>query len=583
MNVPSRRVAVIADDEDLGRLLLAEACTHAGLEPRAFDNGRDALTAAAADANVAIALLDVDMPGMDGYSVCRALRADAALGNLPIVMVTGHDDGGAIDAAFEAGATDFVTKPVNWALLPHRLGYILRNADAAQRIERLAYFDSLTGLPNRPRCLEIARRMAAASPPGHQVGAVHLEMTRLARISDTFGHPVADAVLASIAGTLRTVLKLADPGERRTALARVGDTAFVLLCAEADARRLALRLTDACRVALAGPIEHGSLEFYATPAVGVAVYPDHAGDAESLLQNAATAAHRAHASAPGVPVVYAPAMNGRMRDWLDLDARLRRALRDGALALHYQPKFRVADGRLTGVEALVRWFDPEYGEIAPNNFIPMAEESGLITRLGGWVVRTACQQIRRWADAGIELPVAVNVSGQELQHGDPAAFVEATAQACGVSPALLEIEITESVLVHDSPAVRANLERLRRIGCRIALDDFGTGWSSMSYVARFRPDRIKIDRAFVRDVDRSPQDAAIAFSILTLAASLGIAVTAEGIERPGQLEWLRARGCDEAQGFLLARPLPVAELETRVLNGAAADAPVPVDRLLRAL
>jgi EAL domain-containing protein (putative c-di-GMP-specific phosphodiesterase class I) len=237
--------------------------------------------------------------------------------------------------------------------------------------------------------------------------------------------------------------------------------------------------------------------------------------------------------------------------------------------LLFQPKFRLKDDRLSGVEALLRWCDSEHGDISPNRFVEIAEDSGLILDMGSWVVRAACRQLRKWLDAGFAVPVAINVSGKELLHGDPARVIEREAAAAGVPTSLIEVEITESILVKDSPIVRNALERLRGLGCRIALDDFGTGYSSLAYITRFPPDRIKIDKAFVRNVDRSASDAAIANAILSLGGSLSLVVTAEGIERPSQLEWLRARGCDEAQGFLLSRPLSVEDLEDRFLRNAA--------------
>jgi diguanylate cyclase len=243
------------------------------------------------------------------------------------------------------------------------------------------------------------------------------------------------------------------------------------------------------------------------------------------------------------------------------------------LQLHYQPKFRLRDNRLVGVEALLRWCDAEYGEIPPTRFIEIAEDSGLIIDLGSWVIRAVCRQLREWQDAGLSIPVAINVSGKELLHGDPASVIEVEAAAAGVPASLIEVEITESLLVKDSLRVRGALERLRQLGCRIALDDFGTGYSSLAYITRFPPDRIKIDKAFVHNLDRSASDAAIANAILSLGESLNVTVTAEGIERQGQLEWLRKRGCHEAQGFLLSKPLPAREFTRAYLLPPEGDPP----------
>jgi EAL domain-containing protein (putative c-di-GMP-specific phosphodiesterase class I) len=240
---------------------------------------------------------------------------------------------------------------------------------------------------------------------------------------------------------------------------------------------------------------------------------------------------------------------------------------EGNLQLHFQPKFRLRDQSIVGVEALLRWCDPEHGEISPARFIEIAEDSGLIIDIGSWVVRAACRHLRNWLDRGYAVPIAINVSAKELLHGDPAKVIEAEAAASGVPTSLIEVEITESLLVKDSAAVQSALQRLRNLGCRIALDDFGTGYSSLAYITRFPPDRIKIDKAFVNNVDRSASDAAIANAILSLGASLNLTVTAEGVERSGQLEWLRSRGCDEVQGFLLSRALSAAELEQQFLCG----------------
>jgi diguanylate cyclase len=563
-------IAIIADDEETGRLLLAESAEQVGLTPLLFDNGTAALEAALSY-GAAIVLLDVEMPGLDGYAVCRRLRADPRFTTTPIVMVTGHEDSTAITLAFDAGATDFVSKPVNWALLPRRLEYILRNAAAAERIERLAYFDSLTGLPNRQRCLETAeRQFTQAAGAGQSVAVVYLDLNSFKRINDTFGHSAGDAVLRTVAGRLTHSLDRPEGEPAHVSLARFGGDEFVILVRHPQAGALALRLAEKCSLAFKEPIVHEGLEFYSTPSIGVAIYPQDGGDVATVLKHADTAMYQAKTGNAAPIAVYLPAMSSRLRDWLELEARLRRAVQEDRVHLRYQPKFNLKNQRISGVEALLRWYDSEHGEVSPTRFIEIAEDSGLILEMGSWVVRAACRQLRKWLDAGLPVPVAINVSGKELLHGDPARVVEMEAAAAGVPTSLIEIEITESVLVQDSTKVRHALERLRQLGCRIALDDFGTGYSSLAYITRFPPDRLKIDKAFVRNVDRSASDAAIANAILSLAKTLGLTVTAEGIERPGQLEWLRARGCDEVQGFLLARPLTAAELEERFLRNAVA-------------
>ena len=563
-----RPLAIIADDEDIGRLLLADAVEQVGLAPLVYEDGATALDGALAH-GAALVLLDVDMPGLDGYAVCRRLRSDPRFTSVPIVMVTGHEDSTAIDLAFEAGATDFISKPVNWALLPRRLEYILRNAAAAERIERLAYFDPLTGLPNRQRCLESAeRQFAEAAAAGESVAIVYLDLNSFKRVNDTFGHSVGDAVLRTVADKLTRAARRPEPQLAHVFVSRFGGDEFVILVRHADARAIAVQIAEQCSAAFKAPIQYDGLEFYSAPSIGIAVYPQDGNDVATVLKHADTAMYQAKTGAAAQVAIYAPAMSSRLRDWLDLEARLRRAVQEDRVHLLFQPKFRLTDDRISGVEALLRWCDSEHGDISPNRFVEIAEDSGLILDMGSWVVRAACRQLRKWLDAGFAVPVAINVSGKELLHGDPARVIERDAAAAGVPTSLIEVEITESILVKDSPIVRNALERLRGLGCRIALDDFGTGYSSLAYITRFPPDRIKIDKAFVRNVDRSASDAAIANAILSLGGSLSLVVTAEGIERPSQLEWLRARGCNEAQGFLLSRPLSAEDLERRFLRNA---------------
>lgn len=673
------RLAIIADDEDLGRLLMSESAVECGLSPVAVDNGIDALSAALKE-RVAIVLLDVDMPGMDGFAVCRRLRAEPRLATIPIVIVTGHEDSAAISEAFEAGATDYISKPVNWALLPRRLEYILRNAAAARslaervvqvrtlvealpdtlwvvdsdgrvkwnpkdelsdesmivpaqlasavesirataadgvqrkielrethasgqqssfemrftrreggdvvvvrqdtsertaaaaHIERLAYIDPLTDLPNRQKCIESAESMfAAARASGQSVAVIYLDLNSFKRVNDSFGHSAGDEVLKVVAANLRKTVARFMSLQPHLCLARFGGDEFVLLVRDAAARETAMEVARACHNAFADPIVYKGLEFYSSPSIGLAVYPDDGEDVATVFKHADTAMYHAKTGSTGTVSTYTPAMSSRLRDWLDLEARLRRAVAEGLLQLHFQPKFRLEDNRIAGVEALLRWCDVEHGDISPTRFVEIAEDSGLIIDIGSWVIRAACRHLRQWLDRGWVVPIAINISAKELLYGDPAKVIEAETLSAGVPSSLIEVEITETLLVKDSTVVRDALRRLRNLGCRLALDDFGTGYSSLSYLTRFPPDRIKIDKAFVQNVDRSAGDAAVASAILSLGKSLNLVVTAEGVERPGQLEWLRMRGCNEVQGFLLSRPLSASDFERRWLDQQIAD------------
>ncbi len=677
--------ALVADDDELGRMLLAESAAAAGLVSLCFDNGADALDEAL-QTDVAIALLDVSMPGMDGYTVCRRMRADPRFEGIPIVIVTGHDDSEAVRMAFEAGATDFVAKPVNWALLPRRLEYILRNAEseralrtrmsqvrtlvealpdslwvvtptgkirwssntrlatrrldvadaddaetliaptahmpallkaiertaadglqrklefrvdeesehrsfeirlsqreggdvvvvrrdtterteAAERIEKLAYFDPLTGLANRHRCLERAATwMAQAGARGETVAMLYMDLNSFKRVNDTFGHGVGDSVLRIVAERLRSTMAQLERPELQLLVSRLGGDEFVVVVWAADARAAGLEVAAACRRILGEPIVIDALEFHCAPSIGMAVYPDDGMDVATVLKHADTAMYQSKAERTEDVAVYSAVMSARLRDWLALESRLRRAVRDEMLHIEFQPKFRLEDGSIAGAEALLRWRDEEHGDVSPARFVEIAEDSGLILEMSSWVVRAVCRQLRHWLDMGVSIPVAINCSAREVMHGDPAGVIAEEAARAGIPPSLIEVEITESLLVNDSVGVQKVLQNLRQLGCRISLDDFGTKYSSLSYITRFPPDRIKIDKVFVQNVDRSPGDAAIAGAILSLASSLGLTVTAEGVERPEQLQWLRERGCHEGQGFLLARPLPPWEFTRRFVT-----------------
>jgi diguanylate cyclase (GGDEF)-like protein len=681
-------IAIIADDEDLGRLLLAESAAAAGLSPLVFDNGADAVEAALAR-EAAIVLLDVEMPQLDGFSACRLIRTAKDQSTLPIVMVTGLDDKSAVNTAFEAGATDFISKPVNWSLLPHRLAYILRNAtlvrtladreakmstlvaaipdalwvvspkgelrwsqntrtlavassevpveassglaaampharladiliaieqtandgqlrvlelrdsssaelyrsaelrlsrcaggdvlvvrqdtsertNAAQRIERLAFYDGLTGLPNRQHCIQIATQyLREACEKTDRIAFLYVDLNSFKRINDTFGHSVGDNILQKVASVLAAVLAPFTSIDAGAFLARLGGDEFVVLVRHTDALQTALQIAEQACIALETPLTFGTLEFIATPSIGIAVYPDDGKDVETLLKHADTAMYQAKESGGPRVVTYTAAMSARLRNSLELETRLRRALRDDALGIRFQPKFRLLDGALVGAEALVRWCDTELGEIPPSRFIPVAEESGLIVDIGAWIIRAVCEQLREWCDRGVAVPVAINVSGKELLFADPARSIAAEAEKAGILASMIEAEITESVFVTDSRAGRNNVEKIRQLGCQIALDDFGTGYSSLSYLTRFPPHRVKIDRSFIQDVDLSANNAAIVKAIMSLAKSLNLKVTAEGVERQGQLDWLKIHGCDEAQGFLLAKPMTALDIERQFLR-----------------
>ncbi|RYZ67822.1 MAG: EAL domain-containing protein [Proteobacteria bacterium] len=438
---------------------------------------------------------------------------------------------------------------------------------AAARIERLAYYDPLTGLANRQRFMDLSESsIAGARSAGERLAVIYLDLNSFKRINDSFGHSVGDEVLKVVAERLARKAE----GLRRewpeVSLARLGGDEFAMLVRASEGYEAAAVAAEAFRTCLAEPVAWNQIEFLTAPSIGVALFPQDGSDIETLLKNADAAMYHAKARGLAEVVFYDEGLSARSRDWYELEARLRRAIREDLLELHYQPKFRLHDRSVAGVEALVRWFDDKHGQVSPRRFVDIAEESGLVLDLGQWLVRAVCRQLRTWLDAGIAVPIAINISGKDLAYGDPAGLIEAETTRLGVPPSLIEVEITETVFVNDSSAGRRAVDRLRALGCRIALDDFGTGFSSLAYLSRFPPHRLKIDRSFIANVDRSTSDGAIVNAMMSLARSLQLVVTAEGVERREQLDWLVACGCHEVQGFLLARPLAAPELEARFLR-----------------
>lgn len=560
-----RSRVLIADDDEINLLLLRETLEGAGFEVVAASDGAEALNLAALDRFDA-ALLDVQMPNVDGHEVCRRLRAAEATRHLPIVMITGRDDPASIEKTYEAGATDFIAKPVNWTLIPHRLIYILRNADRDRRMRELAYFDPGTGLPNRQACIDAAAealRRAPESPARSGVALLQIEVAGVRRVAETFGNEMGDQVMLAIARHLPAKLTAQVHSAFQLEVARTAAEEFTVLVVGPEVGQLAREISEWLLHWFGDPIRVTENEFFLRPTIGVAIYPEHGADAETLLMHAAMARYHAQTGGATEQVVYAESMSNRARERMRLDVELRRAIRDEQLMLYFQPKVRASDGSLAGVEALLRWFHPDLGEISPGRFIPIAEESGLILDIDAWTMRAACRQLKNWERSGFTTTMAVNVSGKHFLYGDPAHVVEREIAANRVQPGKLIVEITESVLLRDAARVRRGLDAVRELGCRVAVDDFGTGYSSLAYLRGFPVDMLKVDRVFVQRVHSDPVDAAICLAVLTLARSLGLGVTAEGVELEDQLRWLREHGCDEIQGFLIAKALPALEVERR--------------------
>jgi predicted signal transduction protein with EAL and GGDEF domain/ActR/RegA family two-component response regulator len=557
---------LIADDDEISRLFIVEALEQSGFSTVAVADGAAALELVTSRA-FSLALLDVDMPRLDGYQVCRAIRATAELKYLPVVMITGHDDAESITRTYQAGATDFIAKPVNWTLLPHRLRYILGNADADRQLRYLAFHDPLTGLPNSHALTSLVSAALDAAAPRTDEGVALLEIgvPACTRIRSIFGNDAADEALKAFAQ--RLIACIADRPAEPAFIARIEGDRFVLGLRGKSVRECAAALSQQIFSALDEPVTCGDHQFFLAPVIGIALNPVQGCDAKTLITNACAARHHALGTAATAAVIYSDKIGDQARERLALEAALRVAVRDEQLFLHFQPKIRICDGSLAGVEALLRWVDPDCGEVSPARFIPLAEESGLILDIGRWVTQAACRQLMNWQNAGFETSIAINVSARQFLHDDPAGTIKDAALAAGIDPRLISVEITESALIGDLGKVQSGLLAIRELGCRIAVDDFGTGYSSLAYLKGLSVDELKVDQSFIRKLGIDRVDAAICSTVLSLARNLGLTVTAEGVETDAQLEWLRAEGCDVAQGYLIGRPMPARQIFERYAVG----------------
>ncbi|OWW19120.1 putative bifunctional diguanylate cyclase/phosphodiesterase [Noviherbaspirillum denitrificans] len=434
-------------------------------------------------------------------------------------------------------------------LLVARMRRAVKSAEA--HLDYLAHIDPVTGLPNRHAFNEhLATALDKVDRFGGCVGLLLLDLDNFKIVNDTLGHHSGDSLLEQVARRLMECLRGGD------VICRIGGDEFAIII-EPSAASTATNVAEKVLAVLAAPFDLDSHEIYVTASVGISVYPDDAPDLETLTRNADTAMYQAKGRGKNAFEQFHPELDKRVQKRLSLETNLRKALERGELMLYYQPQVSVSNGRLVGLEALLRWNHPELGMISPVEFIPVAEDSGLIVPIGRWVLRTACRQVAQWRDAGLgAIPVSVNLSARQTRDPHLVHDIIGALREVGVPPSQLELEITETVLMDNVHANVDLLHRLQTEGIRLSIDDFGTGYSSMAYLKRFPIDQVKIDRTFVRDIPGDGDDEAITTAIIAMAHSLGLSVVAEGVETEAQLAFLRDAGCDIMQGFHIAEPSP---------------------------
>ncbi len=451
---------------------------------------------------------------------------------------------------------------------------VFRDVSKARQLEvelsHLARHDFLTGLPNRMLLNDrLGQAIALARRYGRRVAVLFLDLDGFKHINDSLGHAIGDRLLQKTGKRLTAAVRASDT------VSRQGGDEFVVVLSEVENAQNAARQAEKIHAALAKPHAVAGHDLHVNASIGISVFPDDGQDAEALIKCADTAMYHAKENGRNTYEFFRPEMNVRAVARQSLEAQLRRALERREFVLHYQSKTNLKTGIITGVEALIRWRHPERGLLAPAQFVPVAEDCGLIVPIGQWVLREACRQARAWQRTGLPpMPVAVNICALEFRHADFLAGVRAMLAESRLEPRYLELELTESVVMHDVESAAAVLRDLKSMGVLLAIDDFGTGYSSLSYLRQFPIDTLKIDQSFVRDMTTDPVDAAIVSAVISLGRTLGQRVVAEGVESRDQLAFLRTRSCDEGQGYFFARPVTAEEFAGKFAGIASRAAPV---------
>ncbi len=677
---------LIVDDDETMRLLAAGYLTEAGFT---VEEAAEGITAIESFERLQpdIVLLDVQMPGLDGFAVCTKLR-DMPGGNfVPILMMTGLGDTESINKAYQVGATDFITKPLKSALLGHHVRYILRSSRTAEELRvsqeryalaamgandglwdwnieegtvhysfrwksmlgyeegdigesldewfsrihpdelekvkvligahldgasdhfeaeyrmrhrdgterwmlcrgiavrydkdkpyrmagsmsditlrkraeeqllRDAFHDSLTGLPNRALLMDrLEQAWKRAVRNSDDIFAViFLDLDSFKVINDSLGHNIGDELLILVSRKLKDCVRTEDT------VARLGGDEFVVLMEDLNETNSATRTAERIQETLKEPFVIGGTEMFVSCSIGIAFSSTDYTRSEDLLRDADTAMYRAKSKGKARHEIFDHSMHAQAVTRLQLESELRRALEHQEFCLHYQPIVSLRTGQTIAVEALIRWAHPARGIVMPGEFIAVAEENGLIIPMGEWVMRTACTQVKAWNDSGMPtLAVAVNVSARQLRQKDFVDVVSKILDDTGLKPELLDIEITESVIMEDSHDTVDILRKLKGLGVRLSIDDFGTGYSSLSYLPRFPVNSVKIDRSFISRMTVDPQNFEIIKTVVLLSNSLGLESTAEGVETIDQLEKLKEMGCSQSQGYLFSRPANTKDIQ----------------------
>ena len=583
-NRKAKEKILICDDDRTHLLILNETLIARGYEVEQAINGELALEAYHRFLPD-IVLLDVSMPKMDGFAVCTAIRESKTGREIPILMITGSDDHASIEKAFEVGATDFLPKPIKWALIQHRIRYMLRSAQYQNNLKvrehelrNLAYFDTLTQLPNRQYFTkQLAKSIALSSRQKTTMAIMFIDLDSFKRINDTLGHTYGDVVLKEVAARLTTQLRQSDTigysnRENESQVARLAGDEFTLMLSDCGSSDQVMQIAKRILKAISKPIIIDQYSLVVTASIGISICPVDGDNADDLLKYADAAMYEAKENGKNCYRLHSKELNERSINRLKLEEYMREALVTQQFELFYQAQINPSNQQVEGVEALLRLRHATLGIISPQEFIPVAEDTGLIVEIGYWVITQACKQLVSWENsAACNIKISVNVSVKQINQLDFVKNLGNIIKYTGANPNLLEIELTESIVMSNPEENINKLLAIKKLGLGLSIDDFGTGYSSLSYLKRFPLNTLKIDRSFVVGLSTSldNEEAAIVKAISAMANALNLDIVVEGVETEDQLKVVTSL-CEGKntliQGFYYTKPLPITEFSAFLLS-----------------
>jgi diguanylate cyclase (GGDEF)-like protein len=557
-----RPIVVLADDDPSIRLMVRHVLESEDFDIVEASDGIEAIKAVEKH-HPALVLLDAVMPGIDGFTTCQQIK-DKGHTDIPVMMITGLDDDASVERAYEVGAIDFITKPIKWAVLKHRVKSVVAKVIAERKVQLLAYRDTLTSLPNRLLFADRLEQSVIRSERSRASMALMLiDIDDFKLVNDSFGHDAGDKLIKAVGDLISKSLRRADT------IARLGGDEFAVIIEDIEGSGDAIAIADNLTSILEHNVRLDDQETYTSASIGIAIYPEDGKNARALLKNADTAMFRAKENGRHCFQFYKPEMSVSAMERLDLENSLKAAFENDEFQIYYQPIIDLHKNEVVSVEALLRWQHPEKGMILPSDFISIVEDSGLIVAVGEWVISSVCKQLRVWQDAGLsDQQVSINLAARQFKEQDLVALFKQGMAENNIKGSSLAVEITERTLIDNIGEVEVVLNKLRAMNLKVMLDDFGTGYASLAYLKEFPVDVVKIDRAFISGIPDNQQDSAVVDAIAGLTRGLKLDLLAEGVETDQQLDKLKSIGCGFAQGFYWSKAIPANEYEQFYMNQA---------------